>query len=207
MIKVAIVEDKAEFRELWRDILTHTEGYACVASFANAPDAIAGLPTVNAQVVLMDIHLSDSERGIEVIQQVKPLCPDTQFLMFTIFEDNEAIFDSLKAGASGYLLKKTPPTKVLDAIQELHNGGSPMSAVIARKVLTAFHAQETPQYKTHLQPQEHRILELLAKGLFYKEVADELGLTINTVKQYCHSIYQKLAVSNRTEALNKYFPR
>ena len=125
--------------------------------------------------------------------------------MFTVFEDEDAIFDALKVGASGYLLKNTAPTKVLDAIKELHEGGSPMSAAIARKVLTTFHPKQTPQYKTVLSPQEQRVLERLAKGLFYKEVADELHLTINTVKQYCHTIYQKLAVSNRTEAINKYF--
>ena len=207
MIKVAIVEDQAEFRELWREILTYTEGYACTGSFANLPTAVAGLPTLDADVVLMDIHLSDTERGVDVIRQVRHLCPNTQFLMFTIFEDDHSIFDSLKAGAAGYLLKNTSPTKVLDAIRELHEGGSPMSAAIARKVLVAFHAKETPQYKTPLSHKERRILELLAKGLFYKEVADEMNMSINMVKQYCHSIYQKLAVSNRTEAINKFFNR
>ena len=206
MINVAIVEDSDALRQLWADILTHTEGYACVGQFSNAADAILYLPTLNADVVLMDIQLSPTETGIDVIRQVKPQCLDSQFFMFTIFDNDTAIFDALKAGASGYLLKNTPTEKILAAIKELHEGGSPMSASIARRVLQSFHQEKAPpQYFTHLHPQEHRILELLAKGYFYKEVADELHLTINTVKQYCHAIYQKLAVSNRTEAVNKYF--
>lgn len=215
MIKVAIVEDTNELRGLWADMLNDTEGYVCVGSFGNATDAVAHLPTVKADVILMDIQLSETETGIDVIRQIRTQCLDSQFLMFTIFDNDAAIFDSLKAGASGYILKNTPPQKVLDAIRELHEGGSPMSGSIARRVLQTFYGEkEAPQYKqlktpnnglTHLHPQERRILELLAKGFLYKEVADELTLTINTVKQYCHSIYQKLAVSNRTEAVNKFF--
>jgi DNA-binding NarL/FixJ family response regulator len=206
MIKVAIVEDTDELRHLWTDILNHTEGYTCVGSYSNATDAVEQLPILNAAVVLMDIQLSPTETGIDVIRQIKTQCLDTQFLMFTVFDNDVAIFDSLKAGASGYILKNTAPTKVLDAIRELHEGGSPMSANIARRVMQSFHEEKrTPQYNSLLHPQERRILELLAKGFLYKEVAEDLHLTINTVKQYCHSIYQKLAVSNRTEAINKFF--
>jgi DNA-binding NarL/FixJ family response regulator len=207
MIHVAIVEDTDELRHLWTDILNHTEGYLCIGSFSNATDAIQKLPALSPDIVLMDIQLSPTETGIEVIQQIKTQCLDTQFLMFTVFENDQAIFESLKAGASGYILKNTKPQKVLDAIQELHEGGSPMSASIARRVLQSFQTEKAPpQYFDTIHPQERRILELLAKGLFYKEVAEEMNLTINTVKQYCHSIYKKLAVANRTEALNKYFP-
>jgi DNA-binding NarL/FixJ family response regulator len=207
MIRVAIVEDTDELRHLWTDILNHTEGYACVGSFSNATDAVLKLPSLSPDVVLMDIQLSPTETGIEVILQIKAQCLGSQFLMFTVFENETAIFESLKAGAAGYILKNTSPTKVLDAIRELHEGGSPMSASIARRVLQSFHLEKAPpQYESLLYPQERHILELLAKGLFYKEVADELHLTVNTVKQYCHSIYQKLEVANRTEALNKYFP-
>ncbi len=218
MIRVAIVEDTDELRHLWTDILNHTEGYICVGSFSNATDAVQKLPVLQADVVLMDIQLSPTETGIEVIQKIKAQCLDSQFLMFTVFENDQAIFESLKAGASGYILKNTLPTKVLDAIRELHAGGSPMSANIARRVLQSFHIEKAPpsrgigisassqHYEALLFPQERNILELLAKGLFYKEVADELNLTINTVKQYCHSIYKKLEVANRTEAVNKYFP-
>jgi DNA-binding NarL/FixJ family response regulator len=227
MINVAIVEDVAELRGLWVDMLNDTEGYACVGDFGNLTDAILHLPKVKADVVLMDIQLSETETGIDVIRQIRTQCLDSQFLMFTIFENDAAIFESLKAGASGYILKNTPPQKVLAAIKELHEGGSPMSGSIARRVLQTFQVEkEATQYNSskmtengltdghtevhtdehpHLHPQERRILALLAKGFLYKEVADELSLTINTVKQYCHSIYQKLAVSNRTEAVNTFF--
>jgi DNA-binding NarL/FixJ family response regulator len=215
MIRVAIVEDTEELRHAWTDILNHTEGYVCVGSFSNATDAVYELPALSADVVLMDIHLSPTESGIDVISKIKLLCPNSQFLMFTVFDNDAAVFEALKAGATGYLLKNTPQAKVLAAIQELHEGGSPMSVSIARRVLNSFHGENTPNSDkigtlppnslSHLHPQERRILELLAKGYFYKEVAEELHLTINTVKQYCHSIYQKLAVSNRTEAVNKFF--
>jgi DNA-binding NarL/FixJ family response regulator len=206
MIKVAIVEDTTEFRHLWTDILNHTEGYACVGSFANATDAIERLPDLHADVILMDIQLSPTESGIDVVRKMQLQNIDSQFLMFTIFENDDAIFESLKAGASGYILKNTPPTKVLDAIRELHEGGSPMSAGIARRVLASFHAKNTPpQYLDLLTPREKTILDCLAKGLFYKEVAEELNLSLHTVKQYCHAIYRKLQVANRTEAINKVF--
>ena len=139
MIRVAIVEDTAELRHLWTDILNHTEGYVCVGSFSNATDAVNKIPPSCADVILMDIQLSPTESGIDVIRQIKPQCLDSQFLMFTVFENDDAIFKSLKAGASGYILKNTSPTKVLDAIAELHAGGSPMSAGIARRVLEFFH--------------------------------------------------------------------
>jgi DNA-binding NarL/FixJ family response regulator len=217
MIRVAIVEDTDELRYAWTDILNHTEGYVCVGSFSNATDAVQQLPLLSPDIVLMDVHLSPTETGIEVIQQIKTQCLNSQFLMFTIFENDAVIFESLKAGASGYILKNTSATKVLAAIRELHEGGSPMSASIARRVLQSFQPEKAPspraisispppQYDPILYPQERHILELLAKGLFYKEVAEELNLTVNTVKQYCHSIYKKLEVANRTEAVNKYFP-
>jgi DNA-binding NarL/FixJ family response regulator len=206
MIRVAIVEDTDELRHLWTDILNHTEGYVCVGSFSNATDAVLKLPLLKAHVILMDIQLSPTETGIDVIRQIKTQCLDSQFLMFTVFENDAAVFDSLKAGATGYILKNTSPAKVLEAIRELYEGDSPMSGSIARRVLQSFHLEKAaPQHETHLHPQERRILELLSKGLLYKEVADELNITINTVKQYCHAIYQKLAVSNRTEAINKFF--
>jgi DNA-binding NarL/FixJ family response regulator len=206
MIKVAIVEDTTELRLLWTDILNQTEGFVCVGSFSNATDAIAQLPSSDADIVLMDIQLSPTETGIDVIHQLRAQGIDSQFLMFTIFENDDAIFDAIKAGASGYILKNTTPNKVLEAIIELHEGGSPMSAGIARRVLNSFRPEKgNPQY--NITSQEKKVLELLAKGLFYKEVADEMDLKLNTIKQYCHAIYKKLEVSNRTEAVNKYFKR
>ena len=210
MIKVAIVEDTTELRHLWTDILNHTEGYVCVGSFSNATDAVKKLPALEADVILMDIQLSPTESGIDVIHQVKMQCLDSQFLMFTIFENDEAIFDSLKAGASGYILKNTTPTKVLDAIRELHEGGSPMSAGIARRLTAFFHTIPPPQYANEinqLSAKENQILELLAKGFFYKEIASDLSMSVGMVKQHLHTVYKKLHVANRTEAINKFLKR
>jgi DNA-binding NarL/FixJ family response regulator len=210
MIKVAIVEDITELRHLWTDILNNTEGYVCVGSFSNATDAVQKLPILRADVILMDIHLSETESGIEVIKKIKIQCLDSQFLMFTIFQDDESIFNSLKAGATGYILKNTSPTKVLDAIRELHEGGSPMSAGIARRVISHFNPKPTPQYPSkidQLSPKELHILELLAKGKLYKEIADETLITIGMIKQHLHAVYKKLEVSNRTEAVNKFNDR
>jgi DNA-binding NarL/FixJ family response regulator len=204
MIKVAIVEDTAELRLLWTDILNQTEGFICVGSFSNATDAVVQLPRLRPDVILMDIQLSLTEMGVDVIRQLRAQGVDSQFLMFSIFENDDAFFESLKAGARGYILKNTTPQKVLEAIIELHEGGSPMSAGIARRVLNSFQPEKgTPQY--NITSQEKKVLERLAKGLFYKEIADSLDLKLNTIKQYCHSIYKKLEVSNRTEAVNKYF--
>jgi DNA-binding NarL/FixJ family response regulator len=210
MIKVAIVEDITELRHLWTDILNNTEGYVCVGSFSNATDAVQKLPVLSADVILMDIHLSETESGIDVIKKIRSQCLDSQFLMFTIFQDDESIFHSLKAGATGYILKNTSPTKVLDAIKELHEGGSPMSAGIARRVIGHFNPKPTPQYPSkidQLSPKELHILELLAKGKLYKEIADDTQITIGMIKQNLHAIYKKLEVSNRTEAAIKYNDR
>lgn len=207
MITVAIVEDNVTLSQIWSEILEDSEGYRCVGVFSSADDAIHSLPTLSADVILMDIQLSPTETGIEIIKKIKSQCGDSQFLIFTIFEDDNSISEALKAGASGYILKNTSPEMVLAAIKEIHEGGAPMSAGIARRVLSSFHTkiETTTQSDFSLHPKEKIVLELLAKGLYYKEVAEELNLTINTVKQYCHAIYKKLAVSNRTEALNKYF--
>ena len=207
IIKLAIVEDENSIREEYIDIFETTEGFAMSGAYSNAKDAIHHLPLIQAEVVLMDIQLSPQETGIEVIKKIRHLCPDTQFMMFTVFEDDNNVFESIKAGATGYILKKTPFNRVLDAVRELHEGGSPMSAGIARKVLSYFQhfPPATEDYK--LTPREKQIMEALAKGLLYKEVASELNMSEGNVKQRIHSIYQKLEVYNRTEALNKYFKK
>ncbi len=214
MIKVAIVENTAELRHFWTKILSTTEGYACVGSFSNRDAALLQLPLVEADVVLTDIQLSPTESGIELVARLKAQQIVCQFLVFTDIDNDAAIFDAIKAGANGYILKNTPPEKVLAAIAELHAGGAPMSAGIARRVLQSFQKpiapsthdyDRLPQYL--LTSQEKKVLDLLAQGLFYKEVAEALGLKTNTIKQYCHAIYRKLAVANRTEALKKYFKR
>lgn len=207
IIKVAIVEDEAPFREEYSDILQSSDGYTLVGAYSNAKDAFEALPIVCPDVVLMDIQLHPDESGIDVLRKVRHLCPDTQFMMFTTFDDDNNVFESIKAGATGYILKKTPYNKVLDAIKELNDGGSPMSSGIARKVLSYFqnYPPATDNYK--LTPREKQIMEALSKGLLYKEVASELSMSEGNVKQRIHTIYQKLEVYNRTEALNKYFKK
>lgn len=206
-INVAIVEDEDSFREEYSDILQSSEGFTLFGAYSNARDAVASLPSVCPDVVLMDIQLHPDESGIDALRKVRHLCPDTQFMMFTTFEDDNNVFESIKAGATGYILKKTPYYKVLEAIQELHGGGSPMSSGIARKVLSYFQSfpPATDTYK--LTPREKQIMEALSKGLLYKEVATELNMSEGNVKQRIHTIYHKLEVYNRTEALNKYFKK
>jgi DNA-binding NarL/FixJ family response regulator len=204
MINVAIVEDSDEFRNLWSEILNDTEGYSCVGTFDNVRDAVAQLPSLTADVVLMDINLPPDGNGIDCVRQLRSLCPTTQFLMFTIFQEDENIFEAMKAGATGYILKKTSPTKVFEAIEELHAGGAPMSPAIARRVLQSFHEKQLSQQVWSLQPDEKKILTLLSKGLQYKEIETMLKMSLPMVKLTIHSIYQKLEVSNRTEAVNKF---
>jgi two-component system, NarL family, response regulator LiaR len=209
MIKVAIVEDKTDFRELWVDKLQHTEGYVFAGAYANLTEAVTGLPQANADIVLMDIQLNaenEQESGIEVIRRVREQCPNTQFLMFTIWEDDASIFESLKAGATGYILKKSTTQKVLTAIEELHEGGSPMSPAIARRVIELFQKIPAEDIKPEfgLTTIEENVLILLDKGAFYKEIAGEMNTTLHMVKQHCHTIYRKLEVANRQEAANKY---
>ena len=155
----------------------------------------------------MDINLPGMS-GIECLSRIKEKCPGTQFMMFTIYEDDEKVFEALKAGAHGYLLKKTPKEKLLEALDELYNGGSPMSTNIARKVIEAFEKRNRPAEELNeLTNKERQILDLLAKGFLYKEIATQLHSTRNTIKQHIHHIYEKLHVQNRTEAINKAFPR
>lgn len=204
-ISVAIVEDEVGFLEAWTDILQHTPGFSFSGAFNTVQGAVQQLPGLKPDIVMMDIQMSPTDSGIDCIKQIRHLCPDTQFMMFTVFEDENHIFEALKAGATSYMLKKTPSDKVLEAIRELFEGGAPMSAAIARKVLGFFHEYPptTPAY--HLTPREKQILEALAKGYYYKEIADQLDITIGNVKQRIHGIYKKMDVYNRTEAVNKYF--
>lgn len=204
-IRVAIVEDEKEFLELWSDVLSNTSGFDFCGAFNNVKEAVAQLPVLQPDIVMMDIQMSPTDSGIDCIRQIRHLCPNTQFMMFTVFEDETHVFEAIKAGATGYILKKTTSEKVLDAIRELQEGGSPMSAGIARKVLTFFQDYPPVSDQYHLTPREKQILEALAKGYYYKEIADSLKMTVGNVKQRIHGIYRKLDVYNRTEAINKYF--
>ena len=200
-IRVSIVEDITEIRDGVQFVLSQTEGFACVSTYGSAEEAATGLPVHKPDVVIMDINLPGMS-GIECIRKVKPHLPRTQFMMFTIYEDSEQVFEALAVGASGYLLKKTPLLKIAESVRELHEGGSPMSAGIARKLVATF--QPTPAGQT-LTVREKEIVDYLAKGLLYKEIASKTSISINTVRQHIHNIYEKLHVQNRTEALNKLY--
>jgi DNA-binding NarL/FixJ family response regulator len=157
--------------------------------------------------VVVDINLPGMS-GIECVRQVKRLEPKIQFMMFTVYESNDQVFDALKAGASGYLLKKTAPQQIIESIKELHAGGSPMSAAIARKLVSVFNEQNNQAPARNdavLSPREKEILQLVAKGLLYKEIADQLGISFHTVRQHIGTIYEKLHVHNKTEAINKVY--
>src|SRR5436190_20780035 len=206
MIHVVIIEDIREIREGLQMLIDSSDGFSCNTTFASAEPALAELPGNCADVVLMDIHLPGIS-GIEAVKKLKPQCPATQFIMSTIYEDDENIFESLKAGASGYLLKKTAPSKILDAISEVHNGGSPMSSQIARKVIASFQQKNSIDETNILTPKEKEILKELSKGLRYKEIADEMKISIETVRSHARKIYEKLQVQSRTEALNKVYGR
>ena len=206
-VTVSIVEDLDEVREALQRLINQSETFCLVGGYNNAEQAVKEIPLQPPDIVIMDINLPGMS-GIECIRRIKELCGGTQFMMFTIYEDDEKVFEALKAGAHGYLLKKTPKEKLLEALEELHNGGSPMSTQIARKVIEAFEKRNRPAQELNtLTNKEKQILELLAKGFLYKEIGDQLHLTRNTVKQHIHHIYEKLHVQNRTEALNKAFPR
>lgn len=206
-VTISIVEDLDEVRDALHRMIQQSEKFCFVAGFNNAEQAEMNIPVQPPDIVIMDINLPGMS-GIECIRRIKEKCPGTQFMMFTIYEDDDKVFEALKAGAHGYLLKKTPKEKLLDALEELYNGGSPMSTNIARKVIEAFEKRNQPPEELNtLTNKEKQILELLAKGFLYKEIADQLHSTRNTIKQHIHHIYEKLHVQNRTEAINKAFPR
>lgn len=202
MIQVAIVEDIREIKEGLELLIDSSEGFRCIKTYSNAEEAMEGLPQIIPDVVLMDINLPGIN-GIEAVRFLKPKIPSTQFIMSTVYEDDENIFESLKAGASGYLLKKTAPSKILESITEVFNGGSPMSSQIARKVIGSFQQKNSIEDSSILTQREKEILKLLARGLRYKEIAAELTISIDTVRTHTRHIYEKLQVQSRIEAINK----
>jgi len=210
-ISVCIVDDNKQLRSALEEIITMSDGYRCVATIGTAEEAIQKIPSIKADVVLMDINLGSIESGIDCVRILKPLVPATNFMMCTVYEEDEKIFEALSAGASGYILKKTAPGKLLEAIRELYQGGAPMSSQIARKVVAAFQNKpattETNEQLDQLTNREKEILEQLSKGLMYKEIAIQLYLSPETVRKHVYHIYEKLHVNNRVEAVNKFFGR
>jgi DNA-binding NarL/FixJ family response regulator len=203
-ISLAIVEDLDEVREGLNQFISLNPEFKVLDTFKTAEEALYDIPRLQPDIVIMDINLPGMN-GIECIRQVKNKSPKTQFMMFTVYENDEKVFEALKAGASGYLLKNTGLVQMIEALSELHNGGSPMSANIARKLVTVFREQENLAPIETLSNRENEILQLLSKGLLYKEIADQLSISTSTVRQHIHNIYEKLHVQNRTEAINKAF--
>jgi DNA-binding NarL/FixJ family response regulator len=205
-VKVAIVEDQKEIREMLSVLIGGSSGFALSGAYESAEAAIESIPTQQPDVVLVDIHLP-SQNGISCVNTLRSLCSNTQFIMCTSLEDSDSIFNALKAGAHGYLTKSTPPAKLLEAIIEVKNGGSPMSAQIARKVVSAFqnNNQSASAEFESLSKREQEILLLLSKGFRYKEIAERIFVSVETVRTHVRNIYEKLQVNSRTEALNKAF--
>jgi DNA-binding NarL/FixJ family response regulator len=202
-IKVVIVEDNHELREGLSQLVNGTPGYKCVGAFANCDSLLERIGRSMPDVVLMDIGLPGTS-GIEGVKMVKSRFPQIELLMLTVYEDERKIFDSICAGASGYLLKKTPPAKILEAIREIHNGGAPMTAKVARKVLDMFQ-QNAPAANTEYQlsEREREVLAALVKGLSYKMIAGQCYISVDTVRSHIKNIYEKLHVHSKSEAVVK----
>jgi DNA-binding NarL/FixJ family response regulator len=206
-INVSIVEDSRGTRESLRELLGRAPGVRCVGAHANGEEALRQIPAENPDVVLMDINLPGMS-GIECVAQLRERLPKTQVLMLTTYEESDLIFDSLRSGAKGYLLKNMPPAEIVQAVEQVHSGGAPMSMQIARRVVDHFQQIKRPSSEMEqLTRREQEILALLAKGFLYKEIADQLGITLSTVRAHLHTVYEKLHVQSRTEAVVKFLKR
>ncbi len=204
-ISIAIVEDLDVVRNGLKDFISLSTDFLVVGAFKTGEEAFEHLPEIRPDIVIMDINLPGMN-GIECIRRVKDKSPGTQFMMFTVYENDDKVFEALKAGASGYLLKNTGLLHIAESVKELHEVGSPMSANIARKMVNLFRDNDKKNpFLDLLSNREKEILQLLAKGLLYKEIAEQLGITTGTVRIHIHKIYEKLHVQNRTEAINKAF--
>jgi DNA-binding NarL/FixJ family response regulator len=210
-ISVSIVEDNDKLRATLVKVIGRADGFRCASDYRSAEDALIGLPKIKPDVVLMDINLPGMN-GVECVRQLKTLLPATQVMMLTVYEDTDNIFSALAAGASGYMLKRTPAKELLEAIRDVQRGGSPMTTHIARKVVLTFQksaaaATKTANELSELSDREQQVLDLLAQGLIYKEIAEKLGISYETVHTYIRRIYEKLQVRTRTEAVAKFLQR
>jgi DNA-binding NarL/FixJ family response regulator len=203
-IRVSIIEDDVQTRGIFADWLRRAPGFDCLSEHGTAESALQDLPTKKPDVVLTDINLPGLS-GLEAVRRLKVLLPATQFVMLTVYEDTDHIYNALTAGASGYLLKQTPRTKLLEALRDVHAGGSPMTSNIARKVVQAFQQVRPANDETaELSAREQEVLDLLARGFLYKEIAESLGISVPTVNTYIRRIYEKLQVRSRAQAVAKY---
>lgn len=205
-ITVAIVEDDAGIRDALIRILGRSRDFRCLGCYSSAEEALRELPAVKPDVVLMDINLPGMN-GVECVRKLKAQEFSAHIVMLTVYEDSEQIFESLAAGATGYLLKRTPPTELLEAIRDVHSGGAPMSSQIARKVVQSFRGASSVNQSADLSPREQEILSWLAQGFLIKEIADRLGIGFDTVRTHIRRIYEKLQVRTRTEAVAKFLRR
>ncbi len=206
-IRVSIVEDNHFIRMALEQILINSEGYDVVAVYGSGEEAVDKMPGEIPDVVLMDINMGKMS-GIEAVRIIKEKCPSIKFMMCTVYEDDEKIFDALAAGASGYILKKTKPAELVAAIRDLYDGGAPMSGQIASRVVASFRKKEENREAVvleNLSTREYEILELLVKGRLYKEISSTLGISQETVRKHVYNIYKKLHVNNRVEAYNKFY--
>jgi RNA polymerase sigma factor (sigma-70 family) len=208
---ISIVEDNDKLRGTLAKVISRADGFKCVSDYGSAEDALADLPKIKPDVVLMDINLPGMN-GVECVRKLKVILPATQVMMLTVYEDTDNIFNALAAGASGYMLKRTPAKELLEAIHEVLRGGSPMTTHIARKVVLSFQKSAAASAKTanelaELSEREQQVLDLLAQGLIYKEIGDKLGISYETVHTYIRRIYEKLQVRTRTEAVAKFLQR
>jgi DNA-binding NarL/FixJ family response regulator len=214
-LNISIVEDNDKLRATLTKVIDRAEGFRCVSNHGTAEEALADLPQVKPEVVLMDINLPGMN-GVECVRKLKTLLPQTQVMMLTVYEDTENIFNALAAGANGYLLKRTPTKELIEAIREVQRGGSPMTTHIARMVVQSFQKTLTAGPPagasqggdiSDLSEREQQVLDLLARGLIYKEIADKLNIGYETVHTYIRRIYEKLQVRTRTEAVAKFLQR
>jgi two-component system, NarL family, response regulator LiaR len=203
-IKICIVEDNINIRESLKFLIDSSGECQCIGDFGTAEDAIREVPKLKPNIVLMDIDLPQMN-GIECIKHLKPLCNRIQFMICTVYDEDEKIFEALAVGACSYILKRSHQDILIDAIKDLYQGGSPMSSDIARKVVKYFQKRSVIQKEYHLSDREKEILELLSKGLSYQQVADSVCLSSKTIKKHVYNIYDKLQVHSRTEAINLYF--
>lgn len=207
-ITVSIVEDQEPLRNTLARVITRADGFKCISHFGSAEEALKEIPKNPPAVVLMDINLPGLN-GVECVRQLKEKLPKLLIIMLTVYEDTENIFNALAAGASGYMLKRTPRAELLDAIREVHRGGSPMTTHIARLVVQSFQkpVQAPDPAIENLSPREQEVLDCLAQGLIYKEIADKLNISYETVHTYIRRVYEKLQVRTRTEAVAKFLKR
>ena len=204
MINVSIVEDDVKFRATLERYLMTQPGFRCVSVYPTAEVALTGIPKVNPHVVLMDINLPGIN-GIECVTRLRYVLPTAKIIMLTVFEEADQIFNALSAGAFGYLVKSSRPAKILEAIREVHGGGSPMSGNIARKVVQTLQAQAATRVETNsLSTRELEVLQALSKGYTYKQITADLGISLGTVRTYIQRIYEKLHVHSHAEAVMKF---